>query len=68
MATILNLSNMAHTARAQLGSREKAKLYDLGYKWFKCDALNNYMIELPDYCVSILVLFDVDVCVLRGKP
>ena len=31
MAAILDLSNMAPTAGAQLGSRKKAKVYDLGY-------------------------------------
>ena len=30
MAAILDLSNMAPTEVAKLGSREKSKLYDLG--------------------------------------
>ena len=38
MAAILDLSNMAPTAGAQLGSREKSKLYDLGYKCSKFGA------------------------------
>ena len=38
MAAIFDLSNMAPTAGAQLGSREKSKLYDLGYKWSKFGA------------------------------
>ena len=35
MAAILDLSIMAPTAVAQLGSREKSKVFDLGYKWSK---------------------------------
>ena len=38
MAAILDLSNMAPTAGAQLGSREESKVYDLGYKWSKFGA------------------------------
>ena len=52
MAAIFDLSNMAPTAGAQLGSREKSKLYDLGYKCTKFgvfwDDLNNHMIKRPD--------------------
>ena len=33
MAAILDLSNMAPTAGAQLGSRKKSKVYNLGYMW-----------------------------------
>ena len=35
---ILDLANMALTAGAQLGSREKSKVCDLGYKWSKSGA------------------------------
>ena len=35
MVAILDLSNMAPTAGVQLGSREKSKVYDLGYKFIK---------------------------------
>ena len=38
MAAILDLSNIAPTAEAQLGSREKSKVYDFGYKWSKFGA------------------------------
>ena len=38
MAAILDLFNMASMAGAQLGSREKSKVYDLGYKWSKFGA------------------------------
>ena len=38
MAAILDLANMALTARAQLGSRQKSKVCDLGYKWSKFGA------------------------------
>ena len=38
MAAILDLFDMAPTAGAQLGSREKSKVYDLGYMWSKFDA------------------------------
>ena len=38
MAAILDMSYMAPTEGAQLGSREKSKLYDLGYKWSKFGA------------------------------
>ena len=38
MAAILDLSNMAPAEGAQLGSRDKSKLYDLRYKWSKIGA------------------------------
>ena len=37
-AAILDLSNMAPTAGAQLGSREKSRVYDLGHMWSKFGA------------------------------
>ena len=43
MAAILDLSNKAPTAGAQLGSREKSKLYDLGYKWSKFGAFGTIL-------------------------
>ena len=42
MAAILDLSDMAPTAGAQLGPREKLKLYDLGYKWSKFVLLGRF--------------------------